>query len=161
MIDVPAEICRSEILGSGDSIRNSGEDDVHRLVKARRVIAAFLFLAVGGVMALRGLSVWEVRLELYDIQDLVVGGGDMGHTIGDSPDDVLPQGSMGGYAFAANVRTAILPGSWNEKEGRSIQAQSGLLIVRAPAYMHWGVQAYLLATRARAWVQDALQSRHP
>jgi hypothetical protein len=111
-------------------------------------LVTLLILATAGAV----LPFWQVRvqvrLELYDVQDMVFGGMDMGHPFDDFPDDMLPEGHVGGSQFAARIQNSIRPDQWAQKDCWSIRTQNGLLIVRAPAFVHKEMEAYLLDLRS-------------
>jgi tetratricopeptide (TPR) repeat protein len=52
-----------------------------------------------------------------------------------------------GEELAAQVKAAVFPGSWVEADGKSIQFQNGLLVVRNTAEVHAAVRKYLAELR--------------
>jgi len=54
-----------------------------------------------------------------------------------------------GEDLAARVKAAVFPDSWVEADGRTIQFQNGLLIVRHTAEAHAAVRRFLAALRQR------------
>jgi hypothetical protein len=110
--------------------------------------AVFLILATLGAV----LCFWyfraKVRLELYDVQDLVSGVGDLGRCHGDSPEDELAEGVIGGYQFAKLLKLAVRPGHWDENSRWTVDCRNGMLIVRAPSHVQQEVAAYLRIVRA-------------
>lgn len=98
----------------------------------------------------------KVYLEVYNIQDLTVGGGSMGQCWGDRPDEEVPEGFVGCYQFAVNARRAIAPEQWGMDKW-DLLAQNGLLIVRAPEYIHNAVVSYLATLRAKGCTDGVIQ----
>jgi hypothetical protein len=92
----------------------------------------------------------QIRLELYDVQDLVACGAmDLGPTWGDSPGEKLSDGAVGRHQFAERVRSAIAPQQWG-KDDWTLTCQNGVLIARAPAFAHSAVESLLATERAKA-----------
>jgi hypothetical protein len=86
----------------------------------------------------------ELRLELYNVQDLVVCAGDMGRC--DIPDH--PQGCA---EFTKRARTGLPSTLWDlEDQGWAFVFQNGLLIVRATPEVQGLVRDYVAAERAKA-----------
>jgi hypothetical protein len=52
-----------------------------------------------------------------------------------------------GEDLAARIRAEVLPGSWEEAEGRSVRFQNGLLIIRNTLEAHGEVRRFLAGLR--------------
>jgi hypothetical protein len=86
----------------------------------------------------------ELRLEMYNIQDLVACAGDMGRC--DIPDH---PGGCG--EFMKRARTKLPSSLWDrEEQGWAFAFQNGLLIVRATPDVQGRVRDYVAAERAKA-----------
>ena len=92
----------------------------------------------------------KVCLELYQVQDLVCCFGEVCRMQGDSPGRKLPDGVIGCYEFAEGIKAAIAPKQWDKEDGWSVVGQNGLMIVRAPEYIHKAVESYLWTERQMA-----------
>lgn len=112
-----------------------------------------MFLGTVGAFTLPA----RVRLELYDVQDLTYSMNDFpGVEISLSP-AIGESDLMTGEDLAHQI-LALVPGSWHEGAGRSVQFQNGLLIVRATRAQHAAVRALLAVHRARLSVLESLHT---
>jgi hypothetical protein len=112
-------------------------------MKVPLIIVVLLALGASGAADSSGLSSAKVRLELYDISDWTYSVNDFGGGIRDVIDEPVPEGRISPDEFAAKVMKTIVSGNWGDKRGWSIQSQNGLLIVRAPSFVHRQLSTYL------------------
>jgi hypothetical protein len=90
----------------------------------------------GGVVTVTSASSLErrVKLELYDIQDLVR--------------------SEEGEGFARHIRESVLEAEWSAAEDRAIEFNTGLLIVRNTPRVHAALRRYLAGLRGAAAIEE-------
>ena len=111
-------------------------------------VLGFLILAGAGALHLPT----RIRLELYDVQDITYSMVDMPGlepSLARSPRSADPELYIG--EDLVNRIRALTPGVWKERDGRSIQFQNGLLIVRGTATQQSFVRVVLAAHRA--WIR--------
>ncbi|HXX94028.1 MAG TPA: tetratricopeptide repeat protein, partial [Planctomycetota bacterium] len=110
----------------------------------------------------------QVKLELYDVQDLTYGMKDF-----PGVDISLAQNAIGttvssgdeesknftGEDLANLIKNSVHKGEWEEADGKSIQFQNGLLIVRNSVEMHRNVRKFLSDLRASTSMLVAVQVR--
>jgi type II secretory pathway component GspD/PulD (secretin)/tetratricopeptide (TPR) repeat protein len=110
----------------------------------------------------------QVKLELYDVQDLTYGMKDF-----PGVDISLAQNAIGtavsagdeesknftGEDLANLIKNSVHKGEWEEADGKSVQFQNGLLIVRNSVEMHRNVRKFLSDLRASTSMLVAVQAR--
>lgn len=117
--------------------------------------------ALGGLWYVEGerillVAPLGVPLRLYDVNDLTYGHVDEpAYTLEPRgklhrQDDVEARQHITGADLAERVRTAVGKDRWNEAEGKAIQYQNGLLVVRNEAAVHRRVEKELAALRVQA-----------
>jgi hypothetical protein len=80
-----------------------------------------------------GLRPAKVRLELYGVSAWVDPSVDFARIAIAKP---VPAGKLTDEAFADEVMRTVAPGEWGRRMDWSVQCQHGLLIVRAPDWVH-------------------------
>lgn len=113
------------------------------------LIPLILILAVPFTTLVPG----EVRLELYDVQDLAYCLPDFPSvdiSLADVPATLTPlePDIFLGDDLVAVVRS-LIPGFWDEAEHTGVQFQNGLLIVRGTRAQHAAVRTILAGLRAK------------
>jgi type II secretory pathway component GspD/PulD (secretin)/tetratricopeptide (TPR) repeat protein len=110
----------------------------------------------------------QVKLELYDVQDLTYGMKDFpGVDISLAQDAIGTAVSAGdeesknftGEDLANLIKNSVHKGEWEEADGKSIQFQNGLLIVRNSVEMHRNVRKFLSDLRASTSMLVAVQCK--
>jgi hypothetical protein len=84
----------------------------------------------------------EPHLEMYNVQDLVVCAGDMGHCD-------IPDHAQGCRQFERKAKTAVADAPWDDETGWTVVFQNGLLIVRADDETQHSVQSFLASERSK------------
>ena len=110
----------------------------------------------------------QVKLELYDVQDLTYGMKDFpGVDISLAQDAIGTTVSAGeeesknftGEDLANLIKNSVHKGEWEEADGKSIQFQNGLLIIRNSIEMHRNVRKFLSDLRASTSMLVSVQVR--
>ena len=110
----------------------------------------------------------QVKLELYDVQDLTYGMMDFpGVDISLAQDAIGAQIAQGDEARAqftgedlANlIKNTIHKEQWEEADGKSIQFQNGLLIVRNAIDVHRAIRKFLSDLRASTSMLVSVETR--
>ncbi len=127
-------------------------------------------LVEGGVVVITSVEALKkkVRLELYDVQDLTYGLQDF-----PGVDMSLAQDSLGaqvqaeegakqqftGDDLATLIKNTIEKDNWEEADGKSVQFQNGLLIVRNTVEVHKKLAKFLTDLRNSTGVLVAVETR--
>jgi Flp pilus assembly secretin CpaC/tetratricopeptide (TPR) repeat protein len=110
----------------------------------------------------------EVKLELYDVQDLTYGMQDFpGVDISLAQDQIGTTVAQGeetkqqftGEDLANLIKSTIHKDQWEEADGKSIQFNNGLLIVRNSVEMHRSIRKFLSDLRASTSMMVAVEAR--
>ena len=143
-----------------ENYKETEEKAVYDGVKTALMVLFFLSLGTIGALLLPT----RVKLELYDVQDLTYAMSDFSSTAISLSPAIEDRDLMTGEDLANDLQ-AIVPGSWEESAGRTIQFQNGLLIVRATALQQVAVRMRLAVHRARMciaeWMHAARASLKP
>jgi type II secretory pathway component GspD/PulD (secretin)/tetratricopeptide (TPR) repeat protein len=109
-----------------------------------------------------------VKLELYDVQDLTYGMADFpGVDISLAQDAIGTAVAAGdeakqqftGEDLANLIKNTIRKDQWEEADGRSIQFQNGLLIVRNSIEMHRSIRKFLSELRSSTSMLVSVETR--
>jgi Flp pilus assembly secretin CpaC/tetratricopeptide (TPR) repeat protein len=110
----------------------------------------------------------RVKLELYDVQDLTYGMADFpGVDISLANDAIGTAVAAGeeakqqftGEDLANLIKNTIHKDQWEEADGKSIQFQNGLLIVRNSIEMHKSIRKFLSDLRASTSMLVSVETR--
>jgi Flp pilus assembly secretin CpaC/tetratricopeptide (TPR) repeat protein len=110
----------------------------------------------------------RVKLELYDVQDLTYGMADFpGVDISLANDSIGAAVAAGeeakqqftGEDLANLIKNTIHKDQWEEADGKSIQFQNGLLIVRNSIEMHRSIRKFLSDLRASTSMLVSVETR--
>lgn len=110
----------------------------------------------------------RVKLELYDVQDLTYGMADFpGVDISLAQDAIGTAVAAGeeakqqftGEDLANLIKNTIHKDQWEEADGKSIQFQNGLLIVRNSIEMHKSIRKFLSDLRASTSMLVSVETR--
>ena len=110
----------------------------------------------------------RVKLELYDVQDLTYGMADFpGVDISLAQDAIGTAVAAGeeakqqftGEDLANLIKNTIHKDQWEEADGKSIQFQNGLLIVRNSIEMHRSIRKFLSDLRASTSMLVSVETR--
>ncbi|HZE97992.1 MAG TPA: hypothetical protein VE981_13265, partial [Planctomycetota bacterium] len=110
----------------------------------------------------------RVKLDLYDVQDLTYGMADFpGVDISLSQDSIGTAVAAGeeakqqftGEDLANLIKNTIHKDQWEEADGKSIQFQNGLLIVRNSIEMHKQIRKFLSDLRASTSMLVSVETR--
>ncbi len=110
----------------------------------------------------------RVKLDLYDVQDLTYGMADFpGVDISLSQDSIGTAIAAGeeaiqqftGEDLANLIKNTIHKDQWEEADGKSIQFQNGLLIVRNSIEMHKQIRKFLSDLRASTSMLVSVETR--
>jgi Flp pilus assembly secretin CpaC/tetratricopeptide (TPR) repeat protein len=110
----------------------------------------------------------RVKLELYDVQDLTYGMADFpGVDISLANDAIGTAVAAGeeakqqftGEDLANLIKNTIHKDQWEEADGKSIQFQNGLLIVRNSIEMHRSIRKFLSDLRASTSMLVSVETR--
>jgi type II secretory pathway component GspD/PulD (secretin)/tetratricopeptide (TPR) repeat protein len=110
----------------------------------------------------------QVKLELYDVQDLTYGMQDFpGVDISLAQDSIgttVAQGEEAKQQFTGEdlanlIKNTIHKDQWEEADGKSIQFQNGLLIVRNAISIHQAIRKFLSDLRASTSMLVSVESR--
>lgn len=110
----------------------------------------------------------KVKLELYDVQDLTYGMQDFpGVDISLAQDAIGAQVTQGeeavqqftGEDLANLIKNTIHKDQWEEADGKSIQFQNGLLIVRNAVETHKAIRKFLSDLRASTSMLVSVETR--
>ncbi|HYF01278.1 MAG TPA: hypothetical protein VEJ18_20310 [Planctomycetota bacterium] len=110
----------------------------------------------------------QVKLELYDVQDLTYGMQDFpGVDISLAQDAIGAQIAGGeearqqftGEDLANLIKNTIQKDQWEEADGKSIQFQNGLLIVRNSVELHRAIRKFLSDLRASTSMLVSVETR--
>jgi Flp pilus assembly secretin CpaC/tetratricopeptide (TPR) repeat protein len=110
----------------------------------------------------------RVKLELYDVQDLTYGMADFpGVDISLANDSIGTAVAAGeeakqqftGEDLANLIKNTIHKDQWEEADGKSIQFQNGLLIVRNSIEMHKSIRKFLSDLRASTSMLVSVETR--
>src|SRR6185295_6888467 len=110
----------------------------------------------------------RVKLELYDVQDLTYGMADFpGVDISLANDAIGAAVAAGeeakqqftGEDLANLIKNTIHKDQWEEADGKSIQFQNGLLIVRNSIEMHKSIRKFLSDLRASTSMLVSVETR--
>lgn len=110
----------------------------------------------------------QVKLELYDVQDLTYGMKDFpGVDISLAQDAIGTTVSSGdeesknftGEDLANLIKSSVHKGEWEEADGKSVTFQNGLLIVRNSVEMHRNVRRFLSDLRASTSMLVSVETR--
>jgi Flp pilus assembly secretin CpaC/tetratricopeptide (TPR) repeat protein len=110
----------------------------------------------------------RVKLDLYDVQDLTYGMADFpGVDISLAQDSIGTAVAAGeeakqqftGEDLANLIKNTIHKDQWEEADGKSIQFQNGLLIVRNSIEMHKQIRKFLSDLRASTSMLVAVETR--
>lgn len=110
----------------------------------------------------------RVKLELYDVQDLTYGMADFpGVDISLAQDAIGAAVAAGeeakqqftGEDLANLIKNTIHKDQWEEADGKSIQFQNGLLIVRNSIEMHKSIRKFLSDLRASTSMLVSVETR--
>ncbi len=124
----------------------------------------------GGVVIVTSQDVLkkQVKLELYDVQDLTYGIQDFpGVDISLTPDQIgttvtTDEGAkqqFTGEDLANLIKNTIKKDQWEEADGKSVQFQNGLLIVRNSVEIHKSIRKFLSDLRASTGMLVSIESR--
>lgn len=124
----------------------------------------------GGVVSITSTDALKklVRLELYDVQDLTYGmqdfpGVDISLTV-DSIGTATVADEGGRAQFTGDdlanlIKNTIRKDQWEEADGKSIQFQNGLLIIRNSVDIHKSVRKFLSDLRASTGMLVSVEAR--
>lgn len=110
----------------------------------------------------------RVKLDLYDVQDLTYGMADFpGVDISLAQDSIGVAAATGdeakqqftGEDLANLIKNTIHKDQWEEADGKSIQFQNGLLIVRNSIEMHKQIRKFLSDLRASTSMMVSVETR--
>ncbi len=110
----------------------------------------------------------KVKLELYDVQDLTYGMQDFpGVDISLAQDAIGAQVTQGeeakqqftGEDLANLIKNTIHKDQWEEADGKSVQFQNGLLIVRNAIETHKAIRKFLSDLRASTSMLVSVETR--
>lgn len=110
----------------------------------------------------------KVKLELYDVQDLTYGMQDFpGVDISLAQDAIGAQVTQGeeavqqftGEDLANLIKNTIHKDQWEEADGKSVQFQNGLLIVRNAVETHKSIRKFLSDLRASTSMLVSVETR--
>ena len=131
---------------------------------------SFAYRVEGGVVVITNQEALksDVKLELYDVQDLTYGMRDFpGVDISLSTDSIgtsvmsgeETQQQFTGEDLASLIQNTIQPNQWDDVEGASIQYQNGLLILRNNIDVHRAVRQFLSDLRASTSMMVSVETR--
>ncbi len=110
----------------------------------------------------------SVKLELYDVQDLTYGMVDFPGVDISLAQDAIGTAVAGGEEakqqftgedLANLIKNTIRKDQWEEADGRSVQFQNGLLIVRNSIEMHRSIRKFLSELRASTSMLVSVETR--